>query len=181
MILTIRMILYSKNLFYIVPIFFLIKIFFNCRNIDHRTNVNFDLAEGDLGQHELFDKICAENINTLDDTDDQIFEERDHTFETVIEKHTERRGGVCSSDSDEEDLPSTGEEPIMDVDRKYIIFLFSNFLSIVNIFLHAGVGFFYSILNLFSNLIYYGNLYPPHPPHIFKKCILCTIFALKMM
>lgn len=80
--------------------------------------MNFDLGEGDVGQQELFDKMCSENINTLDDTDDQIFEERDHTFETVIEKQTERHGGVCSSDSDEEDSPLTADEPIVDVDRK---------------------------------------------------------------
>lgn len=107
-------------------------IFF-CRTIDHRTNMNFDLGEGDIGQHELFDKICAENINTLDDTDDQIFEERDHTFETVIEKQMERHGAVCSSDSDEEDSPLTAEEPIMDVDRKYFVYLSKvNFLSILD-------------------------------------------------
>lgn len=86
--------------------------------------MNFDLSEGSLDQQELFDKICSENINTLDDTDDQIFEERDHTFETVIEKQTERRGGVCSSDSDEEDSPVTAEDPFMDIDRKILFLIF---------------------------------------------------------
>lgn len=80
--------------------------------------MNFDLSEGDVDQHELFNKICAENINTLDDTDDQIFEERDHTFDTVIEKQ-ERRGAVSSSDSDGEDSPLTAEDPLMDVDRNF--------------------------------------------------------------
>lgn len=81
--------------------------------------MNFDLSEDDLvQQHELFKQICAQNINTLDDADDQIFEDREHTFETVIEKRSERHGTVYSSDSDEEDSSLPTEDPLMDVDRK---------------------------------------------------------------
>lgn len=137
------MILCSKNNQILSSTHFFHEKFFY-RTIDHRTNMNFDLAEGDLGQHELFDKICAENINTLDDTDDQIFEERDHTFETVIEKPTERRSAVCSSDSDE-DSPFATEDPNMDVDREcfccifffnYVVwFLFKFFLKITQLYL----------------------------------------------
>lgn len=92
---------------------------FSCRTIDHRTNVNFDLSEGDMAQqHELFKQMCATNINTLDDSDDQIFEDRDHTYQTVIEKHGERREAVYSSNSDE-DSPPPLEDPVMDIDRMY--------------------------------------------------------------
>lgn len=84
------------------------------RIIDHRTDMNFDLSEGDLvQQHEIFKQVCAQNINTLDDADDQIFEDRDHTFQTVIEKQ-DRNEAIYSSDSDDE---PAGDEN-MDVDRK---------------------------------------------------------------
>ncbi|KAJ8919864.1 hypothetical protein NQ315_006393 [Exocentrus adspersus] len=82
------------------------------QTIDHRTDMNFDLSEGDLvQQHELFKQVCAQNINTLDDADDQIFEDRDHTFQTVIEKQ-DKNEAVYSSDSDDE--PAAEEN--MDVD-----------------------------------------------------------------
>lgn len=77
-------------------------------------------------QQEIFKQVCAQNINTLDDADDQIFEEKDHTFQTVIEKQ-DKNETVYSSDSDEE-LPS-GEDR-MEVDRKYAIFLFSCILHL---------------------------------------------------
>ncbi|XP_018567800.1 serine/threonine-protein phosphatase 6 regulatory subunit 3 isoform X3 [Anoplophora glabripennis] len=82
------------------------------QTIDHRTDMNFDLSEGDLvQQHEIFKQVCAQNINTLDDADDQIFEDRDHTFQTVIEKQ-DRNEAVYSSDSDDEQ----GGDENMDVD-----------------------------------------------------------------
>ncbi|XP_074028279.1 phosphatase 6 regulatory subunit 1-like protein fmt isoform X2 [Leptinotarsa decemlineata] len=72
------------------------------QNIDHRTQMNFDVSESDLiQQQEIFKQVCAQNINTLDDADDQIFEEREHTFQTVIEKH-DRNETAYSSDSDDE-------------------------------------------------------------------------------
>lgn len=98
--------------------------------------MNFDLSEGDLvQQQELFKQVCAQNISTLDDADDQIFEERDHTFQTVIEK-LDRRETVYSSDSEEEDSPPP-EDPFMDLDRnkhnlesKKICFLVYNCFSL---------------------------------------------------
>ncbi|RZC37515.1 serine/threonine-protein phosphatase 6 regulatory subunit 3, partial [Asbolus verrucosus] len=75
------------------------------QSIDHRTDMNFSLTDGDFAQQrELFKQVCAQNINTLDDADDQIFEDRDHTFETVIEKE-DINETVYSSDSDD-DSPS---------------------------------------------------------------------------
>lgn len=72
--------------------------------------MNFDLSEGDLvQQHELFKQVCAQNINTLDDADDQIFDEKEHTFQTVIEKDAERNS---SSDSEE------GDDPLMEAECK---------------------------------------------------------------
>lgn len=91
-----------------------------CRSIDHRANIHFNLSEGDIvHQHELFKQICAGNINTLDDADDQIFEDREHTFQTVIEKQGERHDTVCSSDSDEGSPPPV-EDPLMDIDRRFL-------------------------------------------------------------
>ncbi|CAH0547223.1 unnamed protein product [Brassicogethes aeneus] len=84
------------------------------QNIDHRTDMNFDISEGDLvQQHEIFKQVCAQNINTLDDADDQIFEEREQTFQTVIEKPSDQNEAVYSSDSDDESPPA---EDAMDVD-----------------------------------------------------------------
>ncbi|CAH1101173.1 unnamed protein product [Psylliodes chrysocephalus] len=83
------------------------------QTIDHRTDMNFDPSEGDLvQQQEIFKQVCAQSINTLDDADDQIFDEREHTFQTVIEKN-DRNEAVYSSDSDE-DLPAGDDN--MDVD-----------------------------------------------------------------
>lgn len=80
--------------------------------------MNFDPSEGDLvQQQEIFKQVCAQSINTLDDADDQIFDEREHTFQTVIEKN-DRNEAVYSSDSDE-DLPAGDDN--MDVDRKETI------------------------------------------------------------
>ncbi|XP_065162457.1 serine/threonine-protein phosphatase 6 regulatory subunit 3 isoform X1 [Atheta coriaria] len=76
--------------------------------IESRSGMNFDLSEGDLvQQHELFKQVCAQNINTLDDADDQIFDEKEHTFQTVIEKDAERNS---SSDSEE------GDDPLMEAE-----------------------------------------------------------------
>ncbi|XP_008200387.1 serine/threonine-protein phosphatase 6 regulatory subunit 3 isoform X2 [Tribolium castaneum] len=84
------------------------------QSIDHRTDMNFSLTDGDLAQQrELFKQMCAQNINTLDDADDQIFEDRDHTFQTVIEKE-DQNDTVYSSDSDDDNGPAGVP---MDVDR----------------------------------------------------------------
>ncbi|XP_019865401.1 serine/threonine-protein phosphatase 6 regulatory subunit 3 isoform X2 [Aethina tumida] len=83
------------------------------QTIDHRSDMNFDISEGDFAQHhEMFKQVCAQNINTLDDADDQIFEEREQTFQTVIEKRTSSYAAY-SSDSDDESPPA---EDAMDVD-----------------------------------------------------------------
>ncbi|CAH1119628.1 unnamed protein product [Phaedon cochleariae] len=83
------------------------------QTIDHRTEMNFDLSEGELAhQQEMFKQVCAQNINTLDDADDQIFEEREHTFQTVIEKQ-DRHEAAYSSDSDDD---SPVGEDTMDID-----------------------------------------------------------------
>ncbi|XP_017773648.1 PREDICTED: serine/threonine-protein phosphatase 6 regulatory subunit 3-like isoform X2 [Nicrophorus vespilloides] len=80
-------------------------------NIKFRSVMNFDLSEGDLvHQHELFKQVCAQNINTLDDAEDQIFEDKEHTFQTVIEKDVDR-----NSDSDDEGSPR-GDDPLMEVE-----------------------------------------------------------------
>lgn len=77
--------------------------------------MNFDLSEGDLvQQQEIFKQVCAQNINTLDDADDMIFDEKDYTFPTVIEKR-DRNDAVYSSDSDDE-VPAGDDN--MDVDGK---------------------------------------------------------------
>jgi hypothetical protein len=86
------------------------------RSIDHRTDMTFSMTDGDLAQQrELFKQVCAQNINTLDDADDQIFEDRDHTFQTVIEKE-DQNDTVSSSDSDD-DSPSGVP---MEVDREWL-------------------------------------------------------------
>ncbi|KAL3275427.1 hypothetical protein HHI36_020188 [Cryptolaemus montrouzieri] len=81
--------------------------------IDHRTDMNFDLSDNALSI-QVFKQLCSQSINTLDDADDQIFEEKDHTFQTVIEKQGDQNEvQVYSSDSDDE---SPTEDNSMDVD-----------------------------------------------------------------
>lgn len=84
--------------------------------------MNFDLSDNFISKHELFKQVCAQNINTLDidDDDDQIFEERDHTFQTVIEKTGKRHNAIYGSDS-EDDLHSPIED-VINVDRKFTRF-----------------------------------------------------------
>lgn len=83
------------------------------QTIDHRTDTNFDLSEGDIrfSQYEVFKQVCAQNINSFDDSDDQIFEDKEHTFQTVIEKQCDPN--ETFSDSDDE---SPLVEENMDVD-----------------------------------------------------------------
>lgn len=82
-----------------------------CRTIDHRTDMNFDLSESDiLQQQELFKRVCSQNINSFDDSDDQIFEEKEQTFQTVIEKQGEKEGYSSDSDGDgDDDMEVDGE------------------------------------------------------------------------
>lgn len=85
--------------------------------------MNFDLSNDDLiSKCELFKQVCAQSINTLDldDDDDQIFEERDQTFQTVIEKTSKRHNTVYGSDSDDDS--QSPAEPTINVDRKLNIF-----------------------------------------------------------
>ncbi|XP_066256596.1 serine/threonine-protein phosphatase 6 regulatory subunit 3 isoform X2 [Euwallacea similis] len=82
------------------------------QTIDNPSDVNFDLSESEMLQRDaIFKQVCAQNINTLFDADDQVFEEREHTFQTVIEKKDQ---GNISSDSDD-DSPNIGDEN-MEVD-----------------------------------------------------------------
>lgn len=80
-------------------------------------DVNFDVSEAEMMQRDaIFKQLCAQSINTLFDADDTVFEERDHTFQTVIEKKDQADGAENSSDSDDE-KPS-GPDDSMEVDRK---------------------------------------------------------------
>lgn len=81
--------------------------------------MNFDFTNDDLiSQSELFKQVCAQSINTLDfdDEDDQIFEDRDQTFETVIEKTGKRHNAIYGSDSDDDS--HSPADPMLNVDRK---------------------------------------------------------------
>ncbi|XP_056633810.1 serine/threonine-protein phosphatase 6 regulatory subunit 3 isoform X1 [Diorhabda sublineata] len=85
------------------------------QSIEPRVEMNFDLSEGDMvQQQEIFKQVCAQSINTLDDADDQIFDDREHTFQTVIEKN-DRNEAAYSSDSDEE-LPTGNDDNNMEID-----------------------------------------------------------------
>ncbi|XP_050314209.1 serine/threonine-protein phosphatase 6 regulatory subunit 3 isoform X2 [Anthonomus grandis grandis] len=89
------------------------------QTIDNPSDINFDLRESDLMQRDaLFKQVCAQSINTLFDAEDQIFEERDHTFQTVIEKKESQdaHAEVNSSDSDDESPSTSGGEDNMDID-----------------------------------------------------------------
>ncbi|KAL1518299.1 hypothetical protein ABEB36_001941 [Hypothenemus hampei] len=87
------------------------------QTIDNPSDVNFDLSESDMLQRDaIFKQVCAQSINTLFDSDDQVFEERDHTFQTVIEKKDQKKGGrnnsssSSGSDEDDEDTSPDGAE-----------------------------------------------------------------------
>lgn len=88
--------------------------------------MNFDLFNDDfLSQCEVFKQVCAQSINTLalDDEDDQIFEDRDQTFQTVIEKTSKRHNTVYGSDSDD-DSQSPAEPSNADRTLTIAIYLF---------------------------------------------------------
>ncbi|KAK9709780.1 Mitochondrial carrier protein [Popillia japonica] len=89
------------------------------QTIDHRTGINFDLSEGDLmQQHELFKQVCAQNINTLSASDDQLFADRDReeaTFQKGPVQKTVRRNAY-SCDSDDDISPTRIDSASMDVD-----------------------------------------------------------------
>lgn len=85
------------------------------QTIDNQLDVNFDVSEAEMMQRDaIFKQLCAQSINTLFDADDTVFEERDHTFQTVIEKKDQADGAENSSDSDDE-KPS-GPDDSMEVD-----------------------------------------------------------------
>ena len=77
--------------------------------------MNFDLSEGDLvQQHELFNQVCAQNINTLDSSDEIFLEQ----FQPYIDKKKKnnKRHDAYNSDSDEDLSPTDAE--ILDTDRE---------------------------------------------------------------
>ncbi|XP_076263224.1 phosphatase 6 regulatory subunit 1-like protein fmt isoform X2 [Rhynchophorus ferrugineus] len=84
------------------------------QTIDNPSDINFDLSENDVVQRDdIFKQVCAQNINTLYDGDEQIIDEKDHTFQTVIEKQGDQNEEMYSSDSD--DGSPSGDDN-MDVD-----------------------------------------------------------------
>lgn len=79
--------------------------------------MNFDFPENNALASQAFKHLCSQSINTLDDADDQIFEDKDHTFQTVIEKQDQKEDRLDSSDSDDD---ITTED---DMDREYYLHL----------------------------------------------------------
>ncbi|XP_045465084.1 serine/threonine-protein phosphatase 6 regulatory subunit 3 isoform X2 [Harmonia axyridis] len=65
-------------------------------------DMNFDFPENNALASQAFKHLCSQSINTLDDADDQIFEDKDHTFQTVIEKQDQKEDRLDSSDSDDD-------------------------------------------------------------------------------
>ncbi|KAK5642731.1 hypothetical protein RI129_008898 [Pyrocoelia pectoralis] len=81
--------------------------------MDHRMNMNFDISEGIAVQTpELFKQVCAQNISTLDDADDQIFEDHQNT---TVEKQPDHNYATYNSDSEEED-----DSPPVDEDDAFL-------------------------------------------------------------
>ncbi|ENN79829.1 hypothetical protein YQE_03652, partial [Dendroctonus ponderosae] len=84
------------------------------QTMENPTGVSFDLSETDMMLRDtIFKQVCAQSINTMFDADDQVFEDPDHTFQTVIEKKDQGDVAENSSDSDDE-VPN--DEENMDVD-----------------------------------------------------------------
>lgn len=88
------------------------------QSLDPRTDINFDLWEGHQKEdkkQETFKLICGRSLNTLDDTDDQVFDDVEHTLQTVIEKQGGRCSLISNSDSEEDLIDETNKD--MDADE----------------------------------------------------------------
>ncbi|XP_060519578.1 serine/threonine-protein phosphatase 6 regulatory subunit 3 isoform X2 [Cylas formicarius] len=82
------------------------------QTIENPSDANFELSENDLAQKdEFFKQICAQKISTFFDADDQIFEDKEHTFQTVIEKQGVDKNDVVYTSGSDDDSPEN-----MDVD-----------------------------------------------------------------
>ncbi|XP_069705190.1 serine/threonine-protein phosphatase 6 regulatory subunit 3 isoform X2 [Periplaneta americana] len=93
-------------------------------SVDRLTSMTFSLSEDDLDrQAELFKQVCAQKLHTLNDGEEDIWDDREQelTFQTVIdtrnrEWHGEDAAGNSSSDEEERAGPEGREEVHMEVD-----------------------------------------------------------------
>lgn len=80
-----------------------------------------------MQQHEIFKQVCAQNINTLSATDDELFLDRSRdeiSFQKIqIENSLTNRRNAFNSDSDEEISPTVNDSSSMDMDRKSLFYL----------------------------------------------------------
>ncbi|KAJ9574671.1 hypothetical protein L9F63_008203, partial [Diploptera punctata] len=93
-------------------------------SVDRLTSMTFSLSEEELGrQAEQFKQVCAQKVHTLNDGEEDIWDDREQelTFQTVIDTRTrvwqgEDDGGNSSSDEEERAGPEGREEVHMEVD-----------------------------------------------------------------
>ena len=86
--------------------------------------------------NEIFKQLCAQNINTLDDAEDQIFEDREHdnTYQTVVERQwCEKNDPAYNSSDSDDDSPPPGDELSSSIDRT----LFDKTFKLIMIFFNA--------------------------------------------
>lgn len=93
-------------------------------SVDRLTSMTFNLSEDELDrQAELFKQVCAQKLHTLNDGEEDIWDDREQelTFQTVIDTRTrdwqgEDGAGNSSSDEEERAGPEGREEVHMEVD-----------------------------------------------------------------
>lgn len=92
-------------------------------SVDRLTSMTFSLSEEELDrQAELFKQVCAQKLHTLNDGEEDIWEDREQelTFQTVIDTRTGDWQGedAAENSSDEEERagPEGREEVHMEVD-----------------------------------------------------------------
>lgn len=93
-------------------------------SVDRLTSMTFSFSEDELDrQAELFKQVCAQKLRTLNDGEDDVWDDQEQqlTFQTVIDTRTrdwqgEDAAGNSSSDEEERAGPEGREEVHMEVD-----------------------------------------------------------------
>lgn len=93
-------------------------------SVDRLTSMTFSVSEDELDrQAEMFKQVCAQKLHTLNDGEEDVWDEREQqlTFQTVVDTRTrdwqgEDAPGNSSSDEEERAGPEGREEVHMEVD-----------------------------------------------------------------
>ncbi|XP_044748318.1 serine/threonine-protein phosphatase 6 regulatory subunit 3 isoform X2 [Coccinella septempunctata] len=89
------------------------------QSLDPEIPIDMNFSDNNTFSFQAFKQLCSQSINTLDDADDQIFEDKDNTFQTVIEKQEDQKEDkLDSSDSDDDITTEDDMDPWSTVKAK---------------------------------------------------------------